>query len=272
MTRAAEFASAGTRTFKNVIIGGDFTTNPWQRGTSSTPAVSSTTWLADRWLIASLMSTGQFLNRSTTDVPTADEAGVAATLAYELAASVAEASPGAGAYYGLQQRIEGYNIAHLGFGKAGTRYLTLSFWHKHTKTGTYSVTFRNSAGNRSYAAEYTQSVTNTWEKAEITIPVDTTGTWLYDNGIGLQVYFAFVTGTNYQGTPGAWAAANYLGSTNQVNALDSLSNYCRIALVQLEAGPEATEFEARDVGTELALCQRYYCKSYTQGTNPGTAK
>jgi hypothetical protein len=39
--------------------------------------------------------------------------------------------------------------------------------------------------------------------------------------------------------------------------------------VQLEEGPVATPFELRPIGTELALCQRYYCKSYPLAGLPG---
>jgi hypothetical protein len=41
--------------------------------------------------------------------------------------------------------------------------------------------------------------------------------------------------------------------------------------VQLEIGPIATPFEHRPIATELALCQRYYEKSYDLNTKPGTA-
>ena len=41
--------------------------------------------------------------------------------------------------------------------------------------------------------------------------------------------------------------------------------------VQLEKGSTATSFDYRPYGTELALCQRYYEKSYTQSVAPGTA-
>jgi hypothetical protein len=40
--------------------------------------------------------------------------------------------------------------------------------------------------------------------------------------------------------------------------------------VQLEAGSVATPFERRPYGTELALCQRYYQKSYSQTVVPAT--
>ena len=43
-----------------------------------------------------------------------------------------------------------------------------------------------------------------------------------------------------------------------------------IANVQLEVGDTATPFEHRSYGQELALCQRYYHKTYSQGVSPGT--
>jgi hypothetical protein len=44
-----------------------------------------------------------------------------------------------------------------------------------------------------------------------------------------------------------------------------------VADVQLEEGSVATPFERRPIGVELALCQRYYQKSYPQATVPGTS-
>ena len=42
------------------------------------------------------------------------------------------------------------------------------------------------------------------------------------------------------------------------------------SLVQLEPGPVATPFELRPIGTEIALCERYYQKSYDLDVAPGT--
>jgi hypothetical protein len=198
----------------------------------------------------------------TADAPTAAEAGVYTQHCLHLDVTTADTSIAAGDFHMVEHFVEGLNAARFGFGQASTRYVTLSFWHKHTVAGTYCVFIRNSGANRSYLAEYTQSVTDTWEKAEITIPVDTSGTWLYTNGVGLKVGFAVAMGSTYHGTVDTWNAANVFATSNQVNGLSSTSNNFKLALVQLEAGSQATDFEARDAGTELALCQRYYEKSF----------
>lgn len=245
----------GSLGFRNKIIGGDFTTNPWQRGTSF-PAIANAEYHADRFVYSNAGS-GVVTITKTQDAPTANESNVFSQHCLQLDVTTSY-TPTSTDYTLLQQKIEGFNVASLGFGQSGTRYATLSFWHKHTKTGTYCVSFRNSATDRSYIAEYTQTVTDTWEKAIVTFPVDTSGTWLYDNGVGLNISWAIAIGTSKQTTANTWTAGNYFSSSNQVNALDSTANNFKIALVQFEVGPTATPFETRSYGTELALCQRYY--------------
>lgn len=51
----------------------------------------------------------------------------------------------------------------------------------------------------------------------------------------------------------------------------TLGDFLYVTNVQLEKGSTATSFDYRPYGQELALCQRYYEKSYAQGTVPGTA-
>lgn len=244
--------------FRNKIIGGDFTTNPWQRGTSFTGPASNT-YTADRWTHGYVAS-AVFNILKTADAPTAAEAGIYATHCFHLDVTTADASIAAADVCNVFQRIEGYNAASLGFGQAGTRYITLSFWHKHTKTGIYCAALTNSAADRAYVAEYSQTVSDQWEKATVTIPVDTSGTWLYDSGVGLNVRFVVACGSNFHTTAGAWQSGNVFATANQVNALDDVANNFKLALVQLEAGATATGFETRSIGQELALCQRYYEK------------
>lgn len=258
--------------FKNRIIGGNFSTNPWQRGTSFSGLLYNTgPCTADRFRLFNGTSTGVIYSQKTADAPTVAEAGVFTQHCFDVVVTTADSSIASSDNVSMWQSIEGYNIMDLGFGQPGTRYVTLSFWHKHTKTGINCISIRNDDASRSYVAEYTQSVSNTWEKAEITIPVDTSGTWLYDNGSGCHVSFVLVNGSDEQTTAGSWQAGNYNATSNQVNNLDSTSNNFKIALVQLEAGDKATRFETRSVGQELALCQRYYheIKKFVDNANRG---
>jgi hypothetical protein len=269
---AIEGAIGSAFSFRNKIIGGDFTTNPWQRGTSFTGP--TTQYTADRFYYGA--SSDAVVNiAKTADAPTAAQAGVFTQHCLHVDVTTADASLTANQVAYVSHKVEGVNSAQFGFGQAGTRYVTLSFWHKHTKTGTYCVSFVNSANTRSYVTEYTQDVTDTWEKAVITIPVDITGTWLYDSGVGINIWFAIGCSTSsaYTTTANSWQTTTNPGiaTANQVNALDSTANNFKIALVQLEAGSVATPFESRPYGTELALCQRYYEKSYNQATVPGAA-
>jgi hypothetical protein len=159
---------------------------------------------------------------------------------------------------GVQQRVEGFNVADLGWGTANAQAVTLSFWTRSSLTGTFSGSVTNSAFNRSYPFTYSISAANTWEYKTITIPGDTTGTWLTDNGIGLRVYWDMGSGSIVRGTAGAWAGAGLVGATGAVSVVGTSGATFYITGVQLEAGSVATPFERRPFGTELQLCQRYY--------------
>jgi hypothetical protein len=173
------------------------------------------------------------------------------------------------------QRIEGTNIADLGWGSASAKTVALSFWVRSSLTGTFGGTLKNSASNRSYPFSYSISAADTWEQKSVTIVGDTTGTWLTTTGQGIQVIFGLGAGPDRSGTSGAWAAANTIQPSSTVSVIGTLNATWFITGVQLEVGSVATPFERRPFGTELALCQRYACSSFPLGTawgqNAGTA-
>lgn len=246
--------------FRNKIINGGM--DIWQRATTS-PASAGTGFIADRWQIA---IAGVFTGTYARDTDTPSGIG------YSLGLTVvtADTSVAAGDYVIFRQGIEGYNVQDLLLGTASAEDFTLSFDVKSPVTGTHCVAFRNAAANRSYVAEYTVNVADTWESKTITVSGDTTGTWTVDSTTGLDLLFTLIGGSTFQTTAGAWSAGNYLSTSNQVNVVGTSSDKFLLDNVKLEKGSAVTDFEDRSFGEELALCQRYYSKSYAHDTVPGT--
>jgi hypothetical protein len=157
----------------------------------------------------------------------------------------------------INYKAEGNFVADMDFGLASAKTITLSFWVRAAVAGTYCVSFRNAALNRSYVATYTAAATG-WEQKVITINADTTGTWLKENNTGLILTWDLGSGSNFRTTGNSWQSGNYLCTSDQVNVVGTSGSYLNITLVQLELGSIATPFAIRPYYDELKYCQRYY--------------
>ena len=82
--------------------------------------------------------------------------------------------------------------------------------------------------------------------------------------------FGLGVGTTYSGTAGSWASANYVTATGSTSVVGTSGATFYITGVQLESGSYATPFERRLYNMELMMCQRYYAKSFLQGTVPSS--
>ena len=173
-------------------------------------------------------------------------------------------------YFVIEQDIEGYNIADLNWGSANARPVTLSFFVRSSLTGTFGGSLRNSSGGRGYPFTYTISAADTWEQKIITVPGDTTGTWLITDGIGLRVTFGLGVGSSFSGTAGSWQASNTISATGAVSVVGTNGATFYVTGVQLEEGLQATPFEYRHYGTELSLCQRYFVRKTCVVTPTGS--
>jgi len=255
--------SEGTMMFRNRIINGDMRVDQRNAGNQVTVHAS---YPVDRWAVAFIngAATGFSAQRSA-DVPT--NTSITRSLRYSVTTG---GSSGATGNYGIQQRIEGYNIEDLGFGTAAAEDFTISFWAKSSLVGTYGISLRNSAKDRSYIASYSISAADTWEYKRITISADTQGTWLTTNGIGLDIFFDLGSGTDFQTGGDTWTAGNFLGLNTGVKLAENSDASFYLTAVQLERGTVATKFERRLFSVELALCQRYFCKSYPLEAAVGT--
>jgi hypothetical protein len=161
---------------------------------------------------------------------------------------------------GFFQGIEGLNVADLGWGTANAKTVTLSAWVRSSLTGTFGGVIANSSYNRCYVFSYTISAANTWEYKTITIAGDTTGTWLTNNGAGINLSFAFGAGSGAVTTAGSWGSTAFFAPTGQVNVAGTNGATFYITGVQLEVGSTATSFDYLDYGRSLIQCQRYFAK------------
>jgi len=238
--------------FKNRIINGAMVIDQRNAGASVT-ATTANLFSVDRWQAVASQSSKYTIQRNagsvTPPVGFINYLGVTSSSAYSVLSSD---------YFSIQQIVEGLNITDFAWGTVSASSVTLSFWVRSSLTGTFGGVLKNAGGTRSYPFSYTISSANTWEQKFITVPGDTTGTWLTTNDQGILVNFGLGTGSTYTAAAGAWTAANIVQPTGSVSVVGTNGATFYITGVQLEKGSAASAFDYRDYGRELAMCQRYY--------------
>ena len=183
------------------------------------------------------------------------------------------------AYLQINQEIEAQNVATSGWdATSSSSFITMSFWARSSLAGTYNIHLRTHDGTaRSFSTTFTL-VADTWKKVTATIPGNSGITVTNDNGIGLRCYIIVHYGTNYTSsghTSDAWQTVDTADLT-----ADFAQNWSNTASAtfdmtgwQLEVGQVSTPYPHEDIGTTLRKCQRYYAKSWSQGsavtTTPG---
>lgn len=245
--------------FRNKIINGKMEIA--QRGTSFAGFTSGTGFVLDRWALVASGTTVATLAQST------DSPNLTFNYSYRWTVTTADATKASTDVAVIRQNIEGYNVRDL----VGQTFV-IGFYVRSSKIGTHCVGLRNSGADRCYVAEYTINAANAWEQKIIAIDggLPSDGTWNFTNGVGLELNFVLNAGSSFTvPSTGSWVSGGYLSSAAQVNVVDTVGNIFAITGVQLEVGEMATPFEHRPFGQELALCQRYYEKSYALDVAPG---
>ena len=220
---------------RNAIINGNF--DFWQRGTSQTAAGYGS---ADRYA-SNRVGTTCTMSRQAFTLGQTDVPGEPTYFCRMAVTSVA----GAGNLSLLEQKIEGVRTF------AGQQ-VTVSFWVKADAAKPISVELVESFGSGGSPSSGVDALgvskvtlSTSWQKitTTVTLPSISGKTLGSDNNDAIVLRIWFDAGSTYN---------------TQTDSLGQQSGTFDIAQVQVEPGPVATPFERRPIGTELALCQRYY--------------
>jgi hypothetical protein len=227
---------------RNLLDGGDATTNPWQRGTSNTGIVATNTYTADRWfMVAGSSSSATMTQTADTTIP-----GFADSFVW-----------GRGQSSGIASSITvGQAVETLDSIRAQGQPISFSFWARAntgftTNSSPLAVTVAQGFGTDQSASAL---VNGTWTSQSNVISAS-------------QVLTTTMTRYSFQGTVSNTATqlgvllSYTAGNTTATTAENVIMNG-----LQLEVGG-LTPYEHREIEQELAYCQRYYFQVNEPGTS-----
>jgi len=275
MTKAAELAKMGEVLTnsqiggrRNIVINGAMQVA--QRSTSETGLGNSVGFkTVDRFKVnadTSAATAGRYTMSQVADV----HDGFANALKFEC--TTADTSIAAGELFSLEYLFEGQDLQQLKKGTSDAEKVTVSFYVKGNANATYMLELKDTDNTRLIHSQF--AVTTSWNRITITFNGDTTGTLDDDNAKSLELRIWLHAGSNY--TSGTYTANTWASQTQANRAVgitsffDSTDRTFFLTGLQMEVGSQATPFEHRSFGEELALCQRYFQKSYADNVAPST--
>ena len=251
---ARDLVSAGR---KNLIINGDMRVSQrYGDGYSSNFSTSGGNFIVDRF--SGYNSSGTARGVQSTLAPP----GFGYSCKFDITA--ANTPRTSTAYAGLYYQVEGYDALPLKWSTPSeAKPCTVSFWVRASVPGIYALSVRDAAFARHYVASYNINRVDTWEYKTINVPPPPSGTFGITNNLGFSLFWGIDIEDSASGisaNPGNWGSGNGYGVPGMAHLFSTVSNSFFITGVQLEVGKNATDFEHRSYGEELALCQRYYQK------------
>ena len=251
---ARDLISAGRR---NMIINGDMKVSQrFGDGYSANFSTSGGNYIVDRFSGYNTAGTARGV-QSTIAPP-----GFTYSCKFDITG--ADTPRTATAYAGLYYQIEGYDASALKWNTPSeAKSCTVSFWVRASVAGTYSLGLRDAAFAQHYVKPYNINQADTWEYKTINVPPPSSGTFNINTSIGFTLFWGIDIDDAASGVtanPGQWGAGNDYGVSGMAHLFSTVGNAFYLTGVQCEVGKNATDFEYRPMGEELALCQRYYFK------------
>jgi len=173
---------------------------------------------------------------------------------------------GTGDYVFIRTKLEAQDLANSGWNyTSSSSFITMSFWVKSSVAQTFYGRLESVDGT-SYNYPYSYALSaNTWTKVVKTIPGNSNLQIDNNNGSGMEFHWDMFRGTDFSDSGvslNTWATyASGTRTPDQTSTWWETNDATwEITGIQVEVGSQATAFEHRSFGDELALCQRYYYK------------
>jgi hypothetical protein len=247
---------------RQAIINGNF--DVWQRGTSFTNP-SSGQYTADRY-VASYSSTGTLPTTITHSRQQLTPGDIPNSFwYYRINTNGAGSGFGANDNYTLIQKIENGTRNLCGSGKK----ITITFYARSDiagkRLGVNAAQIYGSGGSPSITEALVGQIitlTSTWTKYTVTLTTNTLVGKVFGTNYDdtLNINFSVMFGSSIASTRFGTSTTETFGGAGNID----------IAQLQVNAGDQPLPFQPRDFATELALCQRYYEKSYDYVNPPAT--
>ena len=251
----------------NLLVNPAMELDQANEGTSLTLVSGTPAYIVDGWKAAYSSSATGIACQRVAEAP----AGFANSLKCTVGTGAAVA---AGHYLIIEAPIEASQLTRAALGTASAAQLCLS-WQAKSSIGSYTMgaALTNFAGTRSYPSSATIASAATWTPMSLCFNGDLAGTWVTSgNAGGAYVVLTAAAGGTYQGTANAWSGGLFYGPAALTNTILSTSGATfQVTGVKLEISPVPTPFARRDTPVEWLMAQRYYWKSYSAGTKPGSA-
>lgn len=255
-------------TNSNILIGGNFGTNPWQRGESLSITSGGYNYLADRFALytGSAITGSLQMTRDFSVLPPVNLIDQLSVSSLKVECTGTQGGlPATNAAYNFDYFIEGFD-----FQKIAQQNFVVGMAIRTNKTGVYCVSFTNEGKDRAYVHEINVSVADTWQYYQFVVTASpSSGTWNYEAGFGLEVLFALAPTVNQTTSTDQWLTGAFETTPNQVNFMDTIGNEIYLNFFKIEPGTIFTGWEEPQEGAILDLCQRYYQKSYDRANYPG---
>ena len=174
--------------------------------------------------------------------------------------------------------LESQDCMQFEHGTSSAKKLTVQFWVKCSYADTFGLAFVNHDSQKSNVQKFTIDSANTWQYVTLTYNGDTAAGFNNDANLGLSLDLFLGGGSDYTGgsaTLNNWDTrsnnqSTYVSSTSTKFGT-ATSHTFNLTGLQLELGSEATPFEHRSFGDELARCQRYYTRYFETGGSGSNA-